>query len=62
MFVSYNCGDEQEGGAMPPPALERQFNDFYHAAYADGELDGKTKVLIGLARIIRENDSRIMRA
>ena len=29
--------------------LERQFNDFYHAAYADGELDRKTKLLIGLA-------------
>ncbi len=34
---------------MLPAALERQFNDFYHAAYADGELDSKTKVLIGLA-------------
>ena len=34
---------------MLPPALEKQFNDFYHAAYADGELDGKTKVLIGMA-------------
>jgi len=29
--------------------LEKQFNDFYRAAYADGELDSKTKVLIGLA-------------
>ncbi len=34
---------------MLPPALEQQFNEFYRAAYADGELDGKTKVLIGLA-------------
>ncbi len=34
---------------MLPPALERQFDEFYHAAYADGELDSKTKVLIGLA-------------
>ncbi len=34
---------------MLPAALEEQFNAFYHAAYADGELDGKTKVLIGLA-------------
>ncbi len=33
---------------MLPPALEKQSNDFYHAAYADGELDNKTKVLIGL--------------
>ncbi len=29
--------------------LEEQFNRFYHAAYADGELDAKTKALIGLA-------------
>ena len=34
---------------MLTPDLERRFNDFYCAAYADGELDGKTKVLIGLA-------------
>jgi len=34
---------------MLPAELERQFNDFYHAAYADGELDSKTKALIGLA-------------
>jgi alkylhydroperoxidase/carboxymuconolactone decarboxylase family protein YurZ len=34
---------------MLPSALERQFDEFYRAAYADGELDGKTKVLIGLA-------------
>ncbi len=29
--------------------LDRQFTEFYHAAYADGELDSRTKVLIGLA-------------
>ncbi len=34
---------------MLPPALEKQFNDFYRAAYADGELDSRTKILIGLA-------------
>ncbi len=34
---------------MLPPALEAQFNAFYHAAYSDGELDSKTKALIGLA-------------
>ncbi len=33
---------------MLPPDLERQFNEFYHAAYADGDLDGKTKILIGM--------------
>ncbi len=34
---------------MLSPALEAQFNAFYQAAYADGELDSKTKALIGLA-------------
>jgi alkylhydroperoxidase/carboxymuconolactone decarboxylase family protein YurZ len=37
------------GGGMLKPELETQFNAFYHAAYADGELDAKTKALIGLA-------------
>ena len=34
---------------MLPRELEEQFNGFYHAVYADGEVDGKTKILIGLA-------------
>ncbi len=34
---------------MLKPELEQQFNDFYHAAYADGEVDGRTKILIGMA-------------
>ncbi|HSB67983.1 MAG TPA: carboxymuconolactone decarboxylase family protein [Candidatus Methylomirabilis sp.] len=34
---------------MLPGDLEQQFSDFYHAAYADGEVDGKTKILIGMA-------------
>jgi hypothetical protein len=34
---------------MLPAKLEQQFNDFYHAAYADGEVEGKTKLLIGMA-------------
>jgi hypothetical protein len=34
---------------MLPAELEQQFNDFYHAAYAAGEVDGTTKVLIGMA-------------
>lgn len=29
--------------------MEKQFNAFYAAVYADGELDGKTKVLLGMA-------------
>jgi hypothetical protein len=35
--------------AMLPPGLDEQFTAFYHAAYADGEVDGKTKILIGMA-------------
>ncbi len=34
---------------MLPAKLEEQFNAFYQAAYADGEVDGKTKILIGMA-------------
>ena len=39
------------------PDLEKQFSDFYHAAYADGELDSKTKALIGLAVAMTEGCS-----
>jgi len=34
---------------MLPIEMEKQFNAFYAAVYADGELDGKAKVLIGMA-------------
>jgi alkylhydroperoxidase/carboxymuconolactone decarboxylase family protein YurZ len=34
---------------MLAPALEERFNAFYQVAYADGEVDGKTKILIGMA-------------
>lgn len=34
---------------MLPVGLEQQFNDFYHAAYAEGELSRGFKALIGLA-------------
>ncbi len=34
---------------MLPAGLEHQFNAFYAAVYTDGEVDGKTKVLIGMA-------------
>lgn len=34
---------------MLPTGLEQQFNSFYGAVYADGAVDGKTKVLIGMA-------------
>lgn len=34
---------------MLPTGLEQQFNAFYQAVYADGELDGKTKLLMGMA-------------
>ena len=42
------CAAERRNAVLPLE-LEKQFNDFYRAAYADGELDSKTKVLIGLA-------------
>ena len=38
-----------KGDAVLPPALEKQFNDFYHAAYASGELTTGMKALIGMA-------------
>jgi alkylhydroperoxidase/carboxymuconolactone decarboxylase family protein YurZ len=34
---------------MFPAALEKQFKDFYRAAYADGELSAGMKALIGMA-------------
>jgi alkylhydroperoxidase/carboxymuconolactone decarboxylase family protein YurZ len=34
---------------MFPAALEKQFNDFYRAAYANGELSTGTKALLGMA-------------
>lgn len=34
---------------MLPPALEQQFNDFYHAAHADGALSRGMKALLGMA-------------
>ena len=46
--ASYNERGDLRGGAMLPSDLETQFNKFYYAAYADGELDGKTKILIGM--------------
>ena len=41
-------GKEREG-VMLPAGLEHQFNAFCAAVYADGEVDGKTKALIGMA-------------
>jgi alkylhydroperoxidase/carboxymuconolactone decarboxylase family protein YurZ len=32
-----------------PSGLDEQFTAFYHEAYADGAVDGKTKILIGMA-------------
>ena len=49
MIALYKLCDEPKRGVMLTPDLERRFNEFYQAAYADGELDSKTKVLIGLA-------------
>jgi hypothetical protein len=47
--INVTKAPEQTGAVMLPAELERQFNDFYHTAYADGEVEGKTKVLIGMA-------------
>ena len=35
---------------MLPTGLDEQFTAFYHAAYADGEVDGKTKETGGCCR------------
>jgi hypothetical protein len=35
---------------MLPDQLEEQFTVFYHAAYAEGEVDGKTKEAGGCCR------------
>ena len=34
---------------MLPTELEERFNAFYGAVYGHGEMDGKSKVLIGMA-------------
>ena len=34
---------------MLPTELEQQFNAFYRSVYSAGEVEGKTKVLIGMA-------------
>lgn len=34
---------------MLPAEMEKQFNAFYGLVYAEGEVNGKTKVLIGMA-------------
>ncbi len=34
---------------MLPSESDEPFTAFYHAAYADGEVDAKTKLLIGMA-------------
>lgn len=34
---------------MLPAEMEKQFNAFYGSVYDEGEVDGRTKVLIGMA-------------
>jgi alkylhydroperoxidase/carboxymuconolactone decarboxylase family protein YurZ len=41
--------DQGKGERMLSSGLDEQFTTFYHAAYAEGELDAKTKILIGMA-------------
>ena len=45
--------------AMLSGDMEEHFNAFYHAAYADGEVDGKTKVLIGMAVAMAVSGGRV---
>ena len=37
------------GGAKLKPQQDALANEFYQAAFADGEVDAKTKILIGTA-------------
>jgi alkylhydroperoxidase/carboxymuconolactone decarboxylase family protein YurZ len=41
--------DQGKEERVLPSGLEERFTSFYHEAYADGEVDGKTKILIGMA-------------
>ena len=49
----YTCmiqeAEQPKGGAMLKPEQEQLANEFYRAAVAPGEVDGKTKVLIATA-------------
>jgi alkylhydroperoxidase/carboxymuconolactone decarboxylase family protein YurZ len=41
--------DQEKEERVLPSGLDGQFTAFYHEAYTDGEVDGKTKILIGMA-------------
>lgn len=49
MIASYNRKKDLTGGAMLKPKQDQLANEFYQAAFADGEVDAKTKILIGAA-------------
>ncbi|MEI8190791.1 MAG: hypothetical protein WCI75_13845 [candidate division NC10 bacterium] len=34
---------------MLPKGLEKPYTEFYQAVFADGEVDGKTKILVAMA-------------
>jgi alkylhydroperoxidase/carboxymuconolactone decarboxylase family protein YurZ len=41
--------EQPEGGVMLKPTQDQLANEFYQAAFADGEVDAKVKILIGTA-------------
>jgi alkylhydroperoxidase/carboxymuconolactone decarboxylase family protein YurZ len=49
MQSSGELSGNTKGEPMLPKELDEQFTAFYGAAYSDGAVDGKTKVLIGMA-------------
>jgi alkylhydroperoxidase/carboxymuconolactone decarboxylase family protein YurZ len=42
-------GSISKGGPVLKPEEERLANEFYGAAFSEGEVDAKTKILIGTA-------------
>jgi alkylhydroperoxidase/carboxymuconolactone decarboxylase family protein YurZ len=49
MVAQYNRKKYPTGDAMLKPKQDELANEFYQAAFADGEVDAKTKILIGAA-------------
>ena len=52
-FSQYTCSMQvygsSKGGVMLKPEQDQLANEFYQSAYADGEIDAQTKILIGTA-------------
>jgi hypothetical protein len=49
MIALCNRWYDSRGGAMLKPKQDQVANEFYQAAFADGEVDAKSKILIGTA-------------